>query len=187
MWKKPLCAAIACFSLSLFIAPNANAACACMCVDGVSMNVCTGFVSSQSLTPECTAALECPAVTDPAPVEPPITHADDPDVPPGMACRTRNVWRPDLHKYKEYKVCSPQSLVASNDHDDDWKPGDEHKWKSKKKGKKGKKSKKHHRQYRGDDDRDDDDDHGYDDDRDDDDDHGYDYDRDDDHDDDDDD
>ena len=160
MWKRTLSAAIACLSLSLFIVPMANAAeCACMCVDAEPMYVCTGgFVNSQTTTTECSAQLQCPAVTDPPPdVVPPITHANNPDVPPGLECRPRNVWRPDLGRYKEYRVCSPRHLVASNDGDQDRHGRKHRKHKSKKsdksdKSKKSKKHRRHHRRHHDDDD-----------------------------------
>ncbi len=162
MWKRTLSAAIACLSLSLFIVPMANAAeagCACMCVDAEPMYVCTGgFVNSQTTTTECSAQLHCPAVTDPPPdVVPPITHANNPDVPPGLECRPRNVWRPDLGRYKEYRVCSPRHLVASNDSDQDRHGRKHRKHKSKKsdksdKSKKSKKHRRHHRRHHDDDD-----------------------------------
>ena len=86
-----------------------------MCVDAEPMNVCTGFVDSQSTTLDCSGSLECPPVTDATPVDPhPITQADNPDVPSGMSCQGRNVWRPDLGEYKSYTVCSPLDWVGSN-------------------------------------------------------------------------
>ncbi|MCZ6659067.1 MAG: hypothetical protein O7C67_17400 [Gammaproteobacteria bacterium] len=89
------------------------------------MYVCTGgFVNTQTTSAECTAALECPALTDPPDDVPPITDAVDPNVPPGMSCRPRNVWRPDLGEYTTYNVCSPSESIASSDDDgdDDHKP-----------------------------------------------------------------
>lgn len=96
-------------------APSALAACACMCVDGSPFNVCTGFVNTQEQTPECDA-LACPAVDEPAPdpvtttpdpVEDPVAVIDPPH--PGLVCERRAVYRPDLGKYKKYKVCKPSA------------------------------------------------------------------------------
>ncbi len=114
MATKPLLATIVCFSLSLFIVPSASAGCACMCVDAEPMSVCTGFIDSQRTTLECAAVLDCPALTDTGLTEPEITTADNPNVPPGVACRPRHLWRPDLGEYTVHNICRPVDLVASS-------------------------------------------------------------------------
>lgn len=109
-------------------APGALAqnACSCMCTDtGTAQWMCSTPFSTQA--PESCAAMECPVVGSPGtdtppatdPVEevpPPTDEVTDPvagggDVvePPaaGLECKRRNVYRPDLGKYKTYKVCKP--------------------------------------------------------------------------------
>jgi hypothetical protein len=103
-------------------APSALAECSCMCVDGAPYHVCTGFVSTQEQTPQCDAELECPTVDptgtseDPPPEDPPIATVEPPH--PGLQCERRSVYRPDLGKYKKYKVCKPS---ADGDHRRDHK------------------------------------------------------------------
>ncbi len=106
-------------SLAAMTAPPAAAAeCSCMCVDGVSYEVCTGIVTTQAITQQCTEALECPAVEpEPAPapednasVDPPA-DAEDQD----LDCRRRHVYRPDLGEYRPYKVCMPAERAAAHD------------------------------------------------------------------------
>ena len=89
-------------------APSALAACSCMCVDGSPFNVCTGFVTTQEQTAECDA-LACPTVDEPAPnpAEEPVAVIEPPH--PGLECERRSVYRPDLAKYKQYKVCKPSA------------------------------------------------------------------------------
>jgi len=92
-------------------APSALAVCSCMCVDATPYYVCTGFVSTQEQTAECDL-LECPSVSDttptqdPAPVEEPLA-LEPPH--PGLNCDRRSVYRPDLGRYKQYKVCKPSA------------------------------------------------------------------------------
>ena len=96
-------------------APAAVAECSCMCVDGVSYEVCTGIVTTQAQTEECTAALQCPA--EPEPTEPEDPPADDTTdtVDSDIDCRKRNVYRPDLGRYKEYTVCMPAAWSAAHE------------------------------------------------------------------------
>ncbi|MCB1685203.1 MAG: hypothetical protein KDI31_11980 [Pseudomonadales bacterium] len=106
-------------------APGALAqnACSCMCTDaGTAQWMCSTPFSTQA--PESCAATQCPVAgsgTDETPTDtPPVTDptdevtdpvADGTDVvePPaaGLECKRRNVYRPDLGKYKTYKVCKP--------------------------------------------------------------------------------
>ncbi len=104
-------------SLAAMTAPPAAAAeCSCMCVDGVSYEVCTGIVTTQAITQQCTEALECPAVdAEPAPddsasVDPPADTGDQ-----DLDCRRRHVYRPDLGEYRPYKVCMPAERAEAHD------------------------------------------------------------------------
>jgi hypothetical protein len=100
------------FVAMIATAPAALASCSCMCVDGGPLNVCTGFINSQEQTAECDL-LSCPAVDDPATTTT-TTETEDPVVTvepphPSLQCEHRAVFRPDLGKYKNYKVCKPSS------------------------------------------------------------------------------
>ncbi|MDH3641330.1 MAG: hypothetical protein OES38_04500 [Gammaproteobacteria bacterium] len=95
-------------------APSAVAACSCMCVETTPLYVCTGFVNSQTQTAECDA-MACPATDvpppepepEPDPVEEPVATIEPPH--PGLECERRSVYRPDLGRYKKYKVCKPSA------------------------------------------------------------------------------
>lgn len=106
-------------------APGALAqnACSCMCTDaGTAQWMCSTPFSTQA--PESCAAMECPVAgsdpgdspTDTPPATDPTDEVTDPvadggDVvePPveGLECKRHNIYRPDLGKYKTYKVCKP--------------------------------------------------------------------------------
>ena len=113
----PLIRLCSMFALSLAAfaasAPSAFAAdCSCMCVDATPLFVCTGFVPTQTQTAECDV-MECPTAdappTDPVedPVEEPVATIEPPH--PGLECERRSVYRPDLDRYKQYKVCRPSA------------------------------------------------------------------------------
>ena len=93
---------------------TAAANCSCMCVDGAPDYVCTipGFGSSGA-TPDC-SSLQCdappPADPEPPADEPPVADGGDAVTPPepGLVCKRRSIYRPDLGKYKSYKVCHPR-------------------------------------------------------------------------------
>lgn len=94
-------------------APNAMAECSCMCIEGVSYEVCTGIITTQAETAECTEALQCPAPGDSEPgdpVEPPAGSTDA-----GLDCRQRQVYRPDLQEYKLHNVCMPAARAQAHD------------------------------------------------------------------------
>lgn len=116
-WKVPIFRLCSTFALSLaafaMSAPSALAAdCSCMCVDATPLYVCTGFVPTQTQTAECDV-MECPTAEDPPadpveePVEEPVATIEPPH--PGLECERRSVYRPDLGRYKRYKVCRPSA------------------------------------------------------------------------------
>lgn len=102
-----------------YLPGTAAAACSCMCVDGSPDWVCTtgGFGSTAEPAPDSCAVMECPVTTPPADTTDPGTGGDTPPVAdggtveppePGLVCKRRSVYRPDLGKYKTYKVCHPR-------------------------------------------------------------------------------
>ncbi len=77
-------------------------ACSCMCVDGAPNYVCPNAgMFAPTATPECLAK-QCPSVEAPAVVEEQVTAPAA-----GLVCKKRSVYRPDLGRYKRYKVCKP--------------------------------------------------------------------------------
>ena len=94
-------------------APSAVAECSCMCIDGVSYEVCIGVVTTQTETQQCTEQLQCPTApeTDPGEsVEPPAETAGQ-----DLDCRQRQVYRPDLGEYKMHTVCMPAARTEAHD------------------------------------------------------------------------
>lgn len=93
--------------------------CACMCTDsGAAEWMCSSPFSTQ--VPQSCDSMQCPVAggttTEPPAVDPdpvitdPVTDVTDVVEPPapGLECNRRNVYRPDLGKYKTYKVCRPE-------------------------------------------------------------------------------
>ena len=115
--------------------------CACMCVEGKGEDVCTarGFFVPTPTPGGCanTCAQQGPGAQDPLTTRPnPIAPPDstqppdnstpdavatyDPPVEGAYDCRDRKIWRPDLQKYKVYKVCRKNHrYFAKNDDDHD--------------------------------------------------------------------
>jgi len=95
-----------------------DALCSCMCTDTGPQWMCT--IPVNVTAPSSCAVMACPTTT-PDPVEPPPPVEPEPEItdpvtdattvvdPPeaGLECNRRNVYRPDLGKYKTYKVCRP--------------------------------------------------------------------------------
>ena len=130
------------FSLTAPVAMAAAAGtCACMCVEGKGEYVCTasGFLQPTPTPGGCanTCAQQGPGAQDPLTTRPhPIAPPDstqppdnstpdavatyDPPVEGAYDCRDRKIWRPDLQKYKVYKVCRKNHrYFAKNDDDHD--------------------------------------------------------------------
>lgn len=111
-----LCSLMASSLAAMVAAPSALGAdaCSCMCVDATPYYVCTGFVTTQTQTAACDT-MQCPSVDEPAPepttepdpVEEPVATIEPPH--PGLVCERRSVYRPDLGRYKKYKVCKPSA------------------------------------------------------------------------------
>ena len=115
--KIPLAKLLSVFAMStaaMIVAPSAVADCSCMCVDTTPLYVCNGFQNSQTQTAECDL-LSCPVdQTEPEPLPPeePVATIEPPH--PGLQCERRSVYRPDLGKYKKYKVCKPSADQHGN-------------------------------------------------------------------------
>ena len=89
------------------------AGCSCMCVEGSPEWVCANAGPFQPTAPASCTTMQCPSVETP-----PADTADDTVSAPsdGLVCKRRWVFRPDLGRYKRYKVCEP---VRHHDRDDD--------------------------------------------------------------------
>jgi hypothetical protein len=82
-----------------------------MCVEAVAYEVCTGTLTSQTITQNCTEQLQCPTDptgTDPGPVVEPPEGSE-------LDCRVRNVYRPDLGEYVEHTVCMPAKQTQAHE------------------------------------------------------------------------
>jgi len=78
-------------------------ACSCMCVEGAPDWVCVDAGPFVPTAPASCLAKECPSV------EAPPVKEDTVDAPAdGLICKKRSVYRPDLGRYKRYKVCKPE-------------------------------------------------------------------------------
>ena len=102
------------------MAQAADTGCSCMCVEGAPDWVCVDagpFVPSAP--PECLAK-QCPSVEAPAVVEEQVTAPAA-----GLVCKKRSVYRPDLGRYKRYKVCKPalsaEQLAARAERREMWR------------------------------------------------------------------
>jgi hypothetical protein len=115
------CSAVGSFGLGY--SATAAAECSCMCIEGVSYDVCTGFLNTQTVTPACTESLQCPedpSVTEPVDGGNTDTGSGDgaqPENPDtaGMDCRMRNVYRPDRGRYEPHPVCLPARAAAAHE------------------------------------------------------------------------
>jgi hypothetical protein len=99
------------------LAPTTEAQCSCMCVDEVAYNVCLmSYYTSQSLTAECTAELQCPVLPpEPEePVEPEVSGPLEP-APDGIECSMRQVYRPDHGRYQPQMVCMPAAVAVAHE------------------------------------------------------------------------
>ncbi|MCZ6642775.1 MAG: hypothetical protein O7F71_14445 [Gammaproteobacteria bacterium] len=170
-----LFAALMSFSLTAPVAIAAEAGtCACMCVDGIGEDVCTvsGFIQPTPTPGGCAnvCTLQDPPTEDPLTTPPDSTQPPDNSTPDAVVtydppvegaydCRDRKIWRPDLQKYKVYKVCRKNHrYLAKNDDHDKHRKKRKHKRHDKYDDDDNRKKRKHRRKHHGDDDDDDDDD-----------------------------
>ncbi len=94
--------------------------CSCMCVDGAPNYVCVDAGPfAPTAPPECLAK-QCPSVEAPPVVEEEVTAPAA-----GLVCKKRSVYRPDLGRYKRYKVCKPalsaEQLAARAERREMWR------------------------------------------------------------------
>ncbi len=102
------------------MAQTADNGCSCMCVDGAPNYVCVNAgMFAPSAPPECLAK-QCPSVEAPPVVEEKVTAPAA-----GLVCKKRLVYRPDLGRYKRYKVCKPalseEQLAARAERREMWR------------------------------------------------------------------
>ena len=140
------------------MAQAADTGCSCMCVDGAPNYVCVNAGPfAPTAPPECLAK-QCPSVEAPPVVEEKVTAPAD-----GLVCKKRSVYRPDLGRYKRYKVCKPalsaEQLAARDARREMWRQKVEEaqaNWDDKKTRSHRRYGRKHHRRHHDDHDSDDD-------------------------------
>ena len=95
-------------------------ACSCMCVEGAPDWVCVDAGPFVPSPPASCLAKQCPSVEAPPVVEEKVTAPAA-----GLVCKKRSVYRPDLGRYKRYKVCKPalsdEQLAARDERREMWR------------------------------------------------------------------